>query len=204
VEASPPYEKKKDGNCKPASPEILYDKGFYKVDAFLKINSYLISIYFFNHKILIMLQEEKLVTLLSDLVKINNDRIEGYKNAKAASNDADVKALFQHMINDSVKYVAELNEQLLAQGADAETDTTISGKIYRTWMSIKTTFTGTDRYSLFSSCEYGEDAVQRAYADALGSDTSMPYSVRELIANQQANLKEAHDTIKSYRDVVSQ
>lgn len=159
---------------------------------------------FFNHKFFDMLQDEKLVTLLSDLVKINNDRIEGYKSAKAASNDADVKALFQHMINDSVKYVAELNQQLQAQGADAETDTTISGKLYRTWMSVKTTFTGTDRYSLFSSCEYGEDAVQRAYADALGSDVSMPYSVRELIAGQQANLKEAHDTIKSYRDVVSQ
>lgn len=159
--------------------------------------------YFFHHKFLIMLQEEKLVTVLSDLVKINNDRIEGYKKAKAASDDVDVKALFQHMIEDSVKYVAELNRQLLAQGADAETDTTTSGKLYRTWMAVKTTFTGTDRYSLFSSCEYGEDAVQRAYADALSSDTSMPYSVRELIANQQANLKEAHDTIKSYRDVVS-
>lgn len=160
--------------------------------------------YSFNHKFFDMLQDEKLVTLLSDLVKINNDRIEGYKSAKAASNDADVKALFQHMINDSIKYVAELNQQLLAQGADAETDTTISGKLYRTWMSIKTSFIGTDRYSLFSSCEYGEDAVQRAYADVLGSDISMPYSVRELIAGQQAHLKEAHDTIKSYRDVVSQ
>ena len=151
-----------------------------------------------------MLQEEKLVTLLGDLVKINNDRIEGYKKAKAATDDPDIKALFQHMINDSVKYVAELNEQLVAQGADIETDTTISGKLYRTWMTIKTTFTGTDRYALFSSCEYGEDAVQRAYADALSSDTPMPYSVRELIAGQQANLKEAHNTIKSYRDVVSQ
>lgn len=151
-----------------------------------------------------MLQEEKLVTLLSDLVKINNDRIEGYKQAQDASDDADLKALFQHMINDSLKYVAELNLLLRAQGANEETDTTISGKLYRTWMAIKTTFTGTDRYSLFSSCEYGEDAVQRAYSDALSMDVAMPYSMREIIGNQQANLKEAHDTIKSYRDVVSQ
>ncbi|SEW13547.1 ferritin-like domain-containing protein [Chitinophaga arvensicola] len=149
-------------------------------------------------------QEEKLVTLLSDLVKINNDRIEGYRQAKDATDDADVKALFQHMINESLKYVSDLNGQLKAQGAEAETDTTVSGKLYRTWMAIKTTFAGNDRYSLFSSCEYGEDAVQRAYADALSIDVSMPYSVRELIGNQQANLKEAHDTIKSYRDVVSQ
>ncbi|MBO9728893.1 MAG: PA2169 family four-helix-bundle protein [Chitinophaga sp.] len=150
-----------------------------------------------------MLQEDKLVTLLSDLIKINNDRIEGYKIAKDASDDADVKALFQHMINDSVKFVEALNQQLAAQGVDGITAGTISGKIYRTWMSVKTIFTGTDRYSLFSSCEYGEDAVQRAYADALSSDVTMPYSVREMIASQRAWLKEAHDTIKSYRDVVS-
>ncbi len=174
------------------------------MEAFLKIDLVCNSDYFFNHKFLIMLQEEKLVTLLSDLVKINNDRIEGYTSAKAATEDQDIKALFQHMINDSEKYVTELNKLLVAQGADVEADTTISGKLYRTWMAIKTIFTGTDRYTLFSSCEYREDAVQRAYADALGSDTPMPYSVRELIARQQANLKEAHNTIKSYRDVVSQ
>jgi uncharacterized protein (TIGR02284 family) len=151
-----------------------------------------------------MLQEaEKLVTLLSDLVKINNDRIEGYKQAKEATDDADMKALFQHMINESVKYVHELNRELEAQGAAAETDTTVSGKLYRTWMAIKTTFAGNDRYTLFSSCEYGEDAVQRTYADALSFDIAMPHSVRELIGNQRANLKEAHNTIKSYRDVVS-
>lgn len=151
-----------------------------------------------------MLQEaEKLATLLSDLVKINNDRIEGYKQAKEATDDADMKALFQHMINESIKYVHELNRELEAQGAAAETDTTVSGKLYRTWMAIKTTFAGNDRYTLFSSCEYGEDAVQRTYADALSFDIAMPHSVRELIGRQRANLKEAHNTIKSYRDVVS-
>lgn len=161
--------------------------------------------YFFNHKFLIMLQEDKLVTLLSDLVKINNDRIEGYKKAKTATDNADVKALFQHMMDDSVKYVGELNHQLLELGADTgNQDTTLSGKIYRTWMAIKTTLTGTDRYTLFSACEYGEDAVQRAYADALSSDVPMSYHIRELLGSQRARLKEAHDTIKSYRDVVSQ
>lgn len=137
-----------------------------------------------------MLQEaEKLATLLSDLVKINNDRIEGYKQAKEATDDADMKALFQHMINESIKYVHELNRELEAQGAAAETDTTVSGKLYRTWMAIKTTFAGNDRYTLFSSCEYGEDAVQRTYADALSFDIAMPHSVRELIGRQRANLK---------------
>jgi uncharacterized protein (TIGR02284 family) len=148
-----------------------------------------------------MLQQEKLITILGDLVKVNNDRVEGYKKAIVATDDMDLKALFQRMIDESNKYAAELNKQLLAQGEDVETNTTTSGKLYRTWMDIKTTFTGSDRHAILSSCEYGEDAAQRAYTDALKSDTPMPYSVRELIAGQKADLRNAHDTIKSYRDV---
>ncbi|PSL49415.1 uncharacterized protein (TIGR02284 family) [Chitinophaga niastensis] len=148
-----------------------------------------------------MLQQEKLVTILSDLVKINNDRVEGYRKAIAATDDVDLKALFQRMIDESNKYAVTLNQQLKAHGGDKETSTTTFGKLYRTWMDVKTTFTGSDRHAILSSCEYGEDAAQRAYMDALRSDTPMPYIVREIIAGQQAGLRNAHDTIKSYRDV---
>jgi uncharacterized protein (TIGR02284 family) len=145
---------------------------------------------------------EKLTTVLSDLVKINNDRIEGYKQAKMATEDADLKALFQHMVNDSLKHITALNQQLELLGMSAAT--TIGGRIYDAWAAIKTRFTGTDRYSLFSSCEYGDDAVQRAYAEALSTDVPMPLALRDLIAKQRESVKEAHETIKSYRDVVGQ
>ena len=86
-------------------------------------------------------------------------------------------------------------------GADVETGTTVSGKIYRAWMDVKATFAGNDRHAVLASCEYGEDAAQRAYDEALRSDDPMPYSIRELIANQKGALKSSHDTIKTYRDM---
>lgn len=148
-----------------------------------------------------MQHNEKLAEALSDLVKINNDRIEGYFKAIEQTNDADLKALFQRMIDESNTYVAQLNQELLQNGGDVENSTTVSGKLYRTWMDVKATFTGKDRHSILSACEYGEDAAQRAYEAALHSDVPMPYTVRELIANQKGALKSSHDTIKTYRDL---
>ncbi|ASZ10257.1 PA2169 family four-helix-bundle protein [Chitinophaga pendula] len=148
-----------------------------------------------------MQHNEKTVEILNDLVKINNDRIEGYRKAVDQSDDADLKALFQRMIDESQTYVGQLNKELAQSGNEPESGTTTSGKLYRTWMDVKATFTGSDRHSILSSCEYGEDAAQRAYDEALKSETPMPYDLRELIANQKGALKNSHDTIKTYRDV---
>ncbi|HVI46289.1 MAG TPA: PA2169 family four-helix-bundle protein [Chitinophaga sp.] len=150
-----------------------------------------------------MQQEETLTTILSDLVRINNDRIDGYKEAIKATENMDLKALFQRMIDDSRLYAAQLNRELVDYGGFPVTVTSLSGELYRIWTNIKTAFTGYNRHAIFSSCEYGEDAIQRTYSEALSIDIAMPYSIRELIASQRARLRDAHDTIKTYRDIVN-
>ena len=85
-------------------------------------------------------------------------------------------------------------------GGSVESGTTASGKIYRAWMDVKATFTGNDRKAILASCEFGEDAAQRAYEAAIASDAEMDADVRQLIADQQKTLKNSHDLIKKYRD----
>jgi uncharacterized protein (TIGR02284 family) len=144
-----------------------------------------------------MQHSEKLLEALRDLVKINNDRVEGYQKAMRQTKEADLKALFQRMIDESNTYIQQLNTEI----GDAEAGTTLYGKFYRTWMDVKATFTGHDRHSVLAACEYGEDAAQRTYDNVLRSNISMPFSVRELIANQRGALKSSHDTIRTYRDL---
>ena len=67
-------------------------------------------------------------------------------------------------------------------------------------MDVKATFTGKDRHAILASCEYGEDAAQKAYRDALASDADIDTATRQLITTQQAALKTSHDLIKKYRD----
>jgi len=150
-----------------------------------------------------MTNSENLSETLNDLVRINNDRITGYEKAadQAESVDVDLKAIFNKMASESRDYIRQLDEKVLSLGGKPSGDSTFAGKIYRTWMDVKNTFTGSDRTSILASCEFGEDVAQKAYNEALESDAEMDAETRQLIMEQKNSLKTSHDIIKKYRDL---
>jgi len=150
-----------------------------------------------------MARNEKVTEVLNDLIKINNDRVEGYERAVEDTRDKDVdlQAIFHRMADESKQYASELESEVRKSGGDVATDTTVSGKIYRVWMDFKSAISGKARKSILESCEYGEDAAQKAYEEALKSDAELPAEIRQVIVNQKAALKTSHDTIKRYRDM---
>jgi uncharacterized protein (TIGR02284 family) len=149
-----------------------------------------------------MQQNDQAAEIVNDLVKINNDRIEGYKRAinEAKPEDSDLKMTFENMVSQSQQYKQELSTIARQLGETPETGTRTDGKIYRAWMDVKATFSGNSRKAVLSNCEFGEDAAQRAYKSALASDGTLPQDVRQTITKQQTMLKTAHDTIKKMRD----
>ena len=150
-----------------------------------------------------MTNSENLSETLNDLVRINNDRITGYEKAadQAESIDVDLKVIFNKMAAESRDYIRQLDEKVLSLGGKPSGDSTFAGKIYRTWMDVKNTFTGSDRTSILDSCEFGEDAAQKAYKEALESDAEMDAETRQLVMEQKDSLKTSHDIIKKYRDL---
>jgi uncharacterized protein (TIGR02284 family) len=145
--------------------------------------------------------KEMMTTVLNDLVEINNDRIEGYERAisELKDQDADLKALFTNMMDESRQYKMQLTSEIAAAGEETDTGTTNRGKIYRVWMDVKAAFTGHDRKAILASCEFGEDAAQRAYKMAL-EDEDLPFHIRSLISEQKQSLRNSHDRIKALRD----
>ena len=149
-----------------------------------------------------MYTNEKTAEVLNDLIRINNDRIAGYEKAakEAESKDVDLLAIFRQMSAESRSYVNDLSKYVATSGKKVETDSTVAGKIYRTWMDVKATFTGNDRKAILASCEYGEDAAQKAYDTALSSDAELSTEIRQLIMDQKTSLKRSHDIVKKMRD----
>ena len=140
-------------------------------------------------------------TVLNDLVEINNDRINGYEKAikELDNSDADLRSLFSELIAQSQQCKSELSAEVRAAGEDVEQGTTASGKIYRAWMDVKAAFSGDTRKAVLESCEFGEDAAQKAYEMALKEDDLHPH-LRQLILDQKSRLKASHDKIKALRD----
>ncbi|OQP46940.1 aldehyde dehydrogenase [Niastella yeongjuensis] len=150
-----------------------------------------------------MAQNKDVIEVLNDLIRINNDRTAGYMRAAEDTKnvDVDLRTIFERMADESRQNAIELTAQVGRLGGEPATGTTTTGKIYRAWMNVKDMFTGKDRHALLASCEYGEDASQRAYEDALASDAPLSTEVRQLITSQKSSLRNSHDMVKKYRDM---
>ena len=148
------------------------------------------------------MNHESCIEAMNDLIKINNDRVEGYKKAIDELQDddhIDLKTVFSAMITESQKYKAELQSKIHEYGGSTEEGTTTSGKLYRAWMDVKSAFAINDRASVLSACESGEDAAQKAYKSAI-EDEDVMEETKVLLRQQKESLKTSHDKIKNLRD----
>jgi uncharacterized protein (TIGR02284 family) len=147
------------------------------------------------------MSNEHIIETLNDLVQINNDRITGYEKAlkELKEEDYDLKPTFLKFIQQSHELKSALGTEIQVLKGSIDAGTTTSGKLYRMWMDVKAAFTGHDDQTVLNNAEFGEDAAQKAYKNAL-QDEDLPANIHNLIQSQQIELKKAHDEVKSLRD----
>jgi uncharacterized protein (TIGR02284 family) len=145
---------------------------------------------------------DEIVDVLNDLIRINRDRIAGYEKAveNLEEGDAVLRTLFYQLSDESQKIKEELASAVRSLGGEPAEDSTMSGKIYRAWMEVKDTFTGEDAKSALEACEYGEDAAQKAYAEAIEDSREFPANIQHLIREQKDLLRLSHDLVRNKRD----
>ena len=138
--------------------------------------------------------------VLNDLIEINNDRVAGFEKAIADIKDEniDLKELFQSYAEQSRKNGQEL-AALVGSADEIETGNSVSGTLHRAWIDVKSLFGGSDRASILSEAERGEDAIKKAYQDALTGGELI--SSTEIVSSQAQKINAAHDQIKALRDV---
>lgn len=146
-----------------------------------------------------MIKNAEIIDDLNDLVKINNDRIQGYEKAIEDNEDTQLDDLFRHYVIQSQKFRSQLAEHIVRIDGLAVTDATstdVSSKIHRAWIDIKSAITGKDRDTVLSSVEFGESAAVEAYQDAIEKD-HIPAYIKEELSGQLSELKAAHDKVKA-------
>lgn len=145
--------------------------------------------------------ETVIVSALNDLIKINRDRFAGYQKAMELTKNEELRVLFERLAMDSSKNINELSDQIRRINGKPFENTSIAGKFYRTWMDVKSMFSGSSDNSILMDCEYGEDVALEAYEKVNKSnDFIMDVSADILLRHQQERLKEGHDTIKRLRN----
>ncbi|GAB4036016.1 ferritin-like domain-containing protein [Spirosoma gilvum] len=146
-----------------------------------------------------MITNDEIVDDLNELVKINNDRIQGYEKAIKDNEDAGLDDLFRHYVVQSQNFRSQLADHIVRIDGMAVSDATstdVTSKIHRAWIDIKSAITGKDRDSILSSVEFGENAAVEAYQDAIDKD-HIPAYIKEDLQKQLTELQSALNRIKS-------
>ena len=146
-----------------------------------------------------MITNKEIVDDLNDLVKINNDRMQGYEKAIEDNEDPQLDDLFRHYVIQSQNFRSQLAEHIVRIDGLAVSDATstdVSSKLHRAWIDIKSALTGKDRDSVLSSVEFGESAAVEAYEDAIEKD-HIPAYIKEDLEKQLTELKASYAKIKS-------
>ena len=138
-------------------------------------------------------------TLLNDLIETLKDGQEGFKRAAESVSNPRLKSLFSDYSEQRSRFATALQNEARGHGeSEPETDSSASGALHRGWINLKSALTGGDEHAILAECERGEDSAVAEYKTALADGLSP--SAQQLVSRQFAEIKAAHDRIRSLRD----
>lgn len=146
---------------------------------------------------------KKILEVLNDLIKINKDREESYVKAGRDLTPAEhnLRGVFERKAQESRNNVLQLQHKAeeFAAPDEIETDSSVSGRLYRLWMDVKSAFTGDDEASILKSCEHREEAAQQCYENAL-TENELPEDVTNILREQKTSIDSSREEIQNYID----
>jgi len=136
--------------------------------------------------------------ILQRLIETCRDGETGYLHAASLAGDSELKRYFQQQSTERARFRVELTDAMKRLGEpDPNTSGSSVAVLHRAWFELKDDFGGGD-HTLLESVEQGEDSAKHAYESTL--EKVLPAGIDELVRNQYARVKAAHDRVRSWRD----
>ncbi|MFN5183459.1 MAG: PA2169 family four-helix-bundle protein [Bacteroidota bacterium] len=145
-----------------------------------------------------MKSESKLNDLIMTLIIVNEDRYNAFESAKSIVDEAVFKTWLDKMSNQSLSFKNELyiflSDKAMIESFSPDHGT-LSGKIYKIWMDIKS-FISKDKLSgIISSLEFGEDSALKIYDEVLSNRELLSEELFDTINRHQLKIKEDFITL---------
>jgi uncharacterized protein (TIGR02284 family) len=146
-----------------------------------------------------MAQQKEIISTVNNLIETLKDGQEGFKQAAEAVNDTDLKSLFYEFSQQRARFASELQSEAISLGeTEPEETSSTAGAMHRAWINLKSAVTSGDDHTILAECERGEDSALKEYEEALKID--LPAPINDIVSREYAEVKSAHDRIKSLRD----
>ena len=136
--------------------------------------------------------------ILQTLIETCRDGETGYLHAASVAHDSELKNYFQEQSLERARFRVQLTDAVKRLGEpDPDTSGSSAAVLHRAWFEVKDDLGGGD-HTLLESVEQGEDSAKHAYESAL--ETNLPAGIDDLVRNQYASVKGAHDRVRRLRD----
>jgi uncharacterized protein (TIGR02284 family) len=139
---------------------------------------------------------EETVSTLNGLISILEDGKLGYTNAAEHVENLNIKADFIEYARERALFIVEIQDEINKLGKS--TDTSGGGPLgtlHRTWIDIKSSFTGGDTEAIINACVIGEEAAIEKYKKAL-EENHLEYSQVAIVSRQLDNIVNTLSQIK--------
>ncbi len=138
---------------------------------------------------------KKALASLNDLIETCKDGEVGFRTAAEGLTDPNVKATFAKFSRERGQMARDLQDEVKGLGGTPETSGSTSAALHRGWINIKSAVTGKDDKAIVAEAERGEDVAKAAYEAAL--KVALPGQVKALVERQAAQVRAAHDHVRS-------
>lgn len=135
------------------------------------------------------MENTKTIEVLNKLVRINNDRIEGYQSAIKETIEEDLKAMFSRFAQTSHKCKNELVDEIITLGGTPDEGQHAAGRFFGVWADMKVALEEHDRKTIFDSCEFGEDMTIGTYGRVLYDASHLSIGLHNMVQMQYGLIK---------------
>lgn len=136
------------------------------------------------------------VKTLEGLISILEDGKLGYTNAAEHVENPAMKTDFLEYARERALFIVELQDEINKLGKS--TDTSGGGPLgalHRTWIDIKSSFTGGDTEAIINACVTGEEAAIEKYKAAL-DENHLEYNQVSIVSKQLNSIQNTLSQIK--------
>lgn len=141
-------------------------------------------------------------SVINDLIETVEDGRKGFEqSADRLREDGhdDLASQMQELSEQRARFAAELRSAAAKADLEVDEDGSLAGAMHRGWMTLSDALTGDDPGAVLSAAEAGEDRAVEEYDGAL-QDDDLIGELRDLVARQASEVKEAHDRVRALRD----
>ena len=142
------------------------------------------------------------IKVIEDLIETLEDGRKGFeKAAERLEKDgrADIAGRMRELSQERARFSQELRELAVSEGVEIREDGSMAGTLHRGWITLAEALTGDDPSAVLSAAESGEDHAIAEFEKALTS-SDLGAAVSAVVARQAAEVKAAHDEVRTFRD----